>query len=50
MPEVQEEAHVKLTKYLLGVATGVVVTCVALYLGLLLMGEVASLVHWMIKR
>ena len=40
----------KVGKFLLGVIAGVVVTCLALYLGLLLMGEIASLVHWMIKR
>lgn len=40
----------KLTKFVLGVIVGAASACIALYLGLLLMGEVASLVHWMIKH
>lgn len=36
-------------KFLAGVIIGAAATCLALYLGLLLMGGVASLVHWVVK-
>lgn len=37
-------------KFLAGVALGFLGALVCITLGLLLMGEVADLVHWMIKR
>lgn len=50
LPEVRKEAPVKSVKFLAGVALGFTAALVCITLGLLLMGEVASLVHWMIKR
>lgn len=49
LPEMQEEADVTLIKVCAGAAVAVGAVALALSLGLLLMGEVAQLVHWMIK-
>jgi hypothetical protein len=46
----QEEAHVKIVKFCAGVLCAVAVALLATTAGLLLMGEVAELVHNLIKR
>lgn len=47
--EMSEEAHVKIMKFLGGVLVVCAAVAVALSLGLLLMGEVASIVNHLIK-
>jgi hypothetical protein len=44
-----EEADVKVMKFCVGVLAAVALTCSATAVGLLLMGEIAELVHNLIK-
>lgn len=50
MPEVQEgEADMRTLKFCAALAASLALVCGGFVLGVLLMGELAQLVHWIIK-